>query len=455
MNGKNTTSIDRPLFLTVAFQLLAGMAFVYASMTNGPAQDSVPGNSELSIYMLDVIVAVGLAIVTYRLTSSARLKMIPHLSILAAVALMVLTVLPRVGHEQYGSKLWLNAGPWAIYVYPPVVLLVVVYFSDIFARFRRGDSSLKYFNLKISGLCLLLFALAIAQRDIQGAWMVLSPVLLMCAVAGARWLALGIATCFALGFGYLLGSSVYRRAHVFRFLDPFGSDSPQNFSQLAQSLSVIGGGDVNGVGLGTGLAMAAPLPDAQGNFIYATIVEQTGVLGACLLLVSSLVILWRGVRIAQCLLNAEQHFEGLMVSGLIGWIGLSTITHVAITLGLWPGSHSPYPLLSYGEGVGSMYLCAYLMAFAIVLKLGGEAPAKRAVKAGGNPDAMRSPAFLTGAALLVFLGGITVQKALLNPFLDAQYQSLGVCVQQGTPLAPEHRANNSCIEASAKPGSRS
>lgn len=452
MNGKNTTGIDWPLLLTVALLLLTGIAFVYASMTNELARSLVHENNQLWTYMLDVVVAVGLAIVTYRFTSAARLKMTPHLSILVAVALMVLTVLPGIGHAQYGSKLWLNAGPWAIYVYPPVLLLVVVYFSDILARFRRGDSSLRYFILKVVGLCLLLFVLAIAQLDIQSAWMVLSVVLLMCTVAGARWLASGIATCCALGFGYLAASSVYRRAHLFGFLDPFGSDSPQDFSQLARSLSVMGGGDATGVGLGRGLALAAPLPDAHGNFIFATIVEQTGALGACLLLLSSLLILWRCASIARALLNAEQHFEGLMVSGLIGWIGLSTISHVAITLGLWPGSHSPYPLLSYSEGVGAMYLCAYLMAMAIVLKLGSEASLEATDKARFGTDTLRSPAFLAGAASLVLLGGVTVREALFSPFLDAQYKALGACVQHGARLVPEQRAHSSCSESIAKPG---
>jgi cell division protein FtsW (lipid II flippase) len=374
MINKDTKGIDWPLLLTVAWQLLASIALFYAGTASGVDRNPIKGSNPLPAHLFDVLVAVVLAIAAYRFISATLLKKYPLRFLLAAVALMVLPLLPDVGYLPNVSAIWPNAGPWAIYVYPLVLLLAVVYYSDILARYRRGDFLLTHFSLKVVGLCLLFFVLAIGQNDMLCAGVMLAVLLLMCAVAGAKLLASGIATSFALSFSYLFLTSAYRRDRLFNFFVTFDDEFGRSF-QWSRSLSVIRGGDATGVGLGNGLALSAPLPVAHGNFFYTPITEQTGVLGACLLLFTSLLILWRGITIARHLLKADRHVEGLLVSGLIGWIGLTTLTHVAITLRLSPGSRCPYPLLSCSDEGGAVFLCAYLMAFALVLKLGSEAPA--------------------------------------------------------------------------------
>jgi rod shape determining protein RodA len=118
----------------------------------------------------------------------------------------------------------------------------------------------------------------------------------------------------------------------------------------------VGSGGVAGRGFGEGTqAVHRYLPEAHTDFIFASAVEQVGLLGALAILGLYAAVFARFLR-TVCL--ARDRFGGLMVVGLgavmLGHVAFNT----AMTVGLVPVTGIPLPFLSYG---GSFLMSTYVL----------------------------------------------------------------------------------------------
>ncbi len=101
------------------------------------------------------------------------------------------------------------------------------------------------------------------------------------------------------------------------------------------------------------------LPENHTDFIFAVVGEELGFIGATVLLILYLVILWRGMRIAQ---DASDTFGMLMAVGITSMLAFHVLVNVGMTMGIMPVTGIPLPLMSYG--VSS--LTTNIMAVAIL-----------------------------------------------------------------------------------------
>ena len=81
-------------------------------------------------------------------------------------------------------------------------------------------------------------------------------------------------------------------------MDPWADPLGDGF-QIIQSLIAVGTGGVFGKGLMNGVQKLFYLPEPHTDFIYAVISEETGLIGATLVLLCFCVIAWRGLRTAM------------------------------------------------------------------------------------------------------------------------------------------------------------
>src|SRR5437867_9717414 len=103
----------------------------------------------------------------------------------------------------------------------------------------------------------------------------------------------------------------YRRDRIEVFLNPW-SDARGAGYQIIQSLIAVGTGGVSGVGLMEGRQKLFYLPYPYSDFIFAVIGEELGLLGALLVLLAFVVLLWRGLRAAW---NAPDPFGMFLPPG--------------------------------------------------------------------------------------------------------------------------------------------
>jgi cell division protein FtsW len=145
-----------------------------------------------------------------------------------------------------------------------------------------------------------------------------------------------VAGALALAVGQRMGTAVSR---IKAFMDP--KEIP---FQLEQSYIAIATGGVLGKGPGNSTQRNF-LPHPYSDFVYATILEEYGMIGGVLILFLFLVLLYRGMITVA---NSERAFGGLLSAGLSFALVIQALINMAVSVGLGPITGLPLPLLSMG-----------------------------------------------------------------------------------------------------------
>ncbi|MBN8696631.1 MAG: FtsW/RodA/SpoVE family cell cycle protein [Bacteroidetes bacterium] len=120
-------------------------------------------------------------------------------------------------------------------------------------------------------------------------------------------------------------------------------DSESNF-QAEQAKIAIATGGVIGKGPGNSIQRNF-LPQASSDFIYAIVIEEWGLISAVLIVFLYLVLLFRGIRIAN---KSERTFGSLLAVGLTFSLVFQAMINMAVAVNLFPVTGQPLPLISMG-----------------------------------------------------------------------------------------------------------
>ena len=141
-------------------------------------------------------------------------------------------------------------------------------------------------------------------------------------------------------------------------VDPLGSGY-----HIIQSEIAIGSGQLFGKGLFEGTQSQLDfLPENHTDFIFAVVGEELGFVGAAFLLIMYLILLWRGIKIAQ---DASDTFGMLLAVGITSMLVFHVLVNIGMTMGIMPVTGIPLPLMSYG--ISS--LTTNIMSIAILLNV--------------------------------------------------------------------------------------
>jgi len=100
-----------------------------------------------------------------------------------------------------------------------------------------------------------------------------------------------------------------------------------------------------GVGIGKGVTKLTGLPLPHSDSIFAVIGEETGVLGALLLVLMYLLVLWRSLLISK---NASDELGRLLAAGLGFWVTTEALMNMGVIVGLLPAAGNSLPFISAG-----------------------------------------------------------------------------------------------------------
>ena len=263
--------------------------------------------------------------------------------------LLIVVLVPGVGHEVNGSTRWIRIGIMNLQVSEPARLCFLMYLAGYLVR--RNKSLREEFTgflrpmIVLSCACVLL----LAEPDFGAAIVLLSTALVMMFVAGARirdFLVFFVAAVMAMVA--LALASPYRMQRVTGFLDPWADPFNSGF-QLTQSLIAIGRGEWFGVGLGSSVQKLFYLPEAHTDFVFAVYAEEFGLLGSLVLIALFLALLWRVFKLAMRAADAERFFEAYVAIGLGTWLGIQAFINIGVNMGLLPTKGLTLPLISYGR----------------------------------------------------------------------------------------------------------
>lgn len=120
-------------------------------------------------------------------------------------------------------------------------------------------------------------------------------------------------------------------------------DSESNFQAEQAKIAIATGGIV---GKGPGNSMQRNfLPQASSDFIFAIVIEEWGLISAIIIVFLYVVLLFRGVRIAN---KSERTFGSLLAIGLTFSLVFQAMVNMAVAVNLFPVTGQPLPLVSMG-----------------------------------------------------------------------------------------------------------
>lgn len=176
-------------------------------------------------------------------------------------------------------------------------------------------------------LCIGIIMMFVGGTDIK--WFVLSGVALVCAIIVVV---------------LIPGAISYASSRFAYWIDPF-SDATGLGYQTIQSLYAIGSGGLMGVGIGNSRQKHLYLPEPHNDFIFSVVCEELGFIGAVLIILLFVLLIWRGFVIAM---RCRDRFGSMITVGLITQVGIQTILNIAVVSNTIPNTGISLPFFSYG-----------------------------------------------------------------------------------------------------------
>lgn len=276
------------------------------------------------------------------------------LPFLGASFLLLIVVLTPLGISVNGAQRWLGFGGFQFQPSEVAKLALVIFLAkslpenrDLLQKFWSGF----FVYLVIIGL---IAGIILLEPHMSGAMIVCLVGAIMMFISGAkvRHFLYMLAPALAGVFGLIL-IEPYRMKRFTTFLDPF-SDMLGDGFQIVQSLYAIGSGGLFGLGLGQSRQKFLYLPEPQNDFIFSIICEELGFIGALLVVVLFVALIWKGIQIA---IKAPDTFSSMLVTGITSLIAVQVILNIAVVTSSMPATGIPLPFFSYG-GTSLMILLA-------------------------------------------------------------------------------------------------
>lgn len=265
-----------------------------------------------------------------------------------SLALVWAVFLPGIGVSAGGASRWLSAGGFTVQPSELLKITLPLYLaawlsSSYYKKEKQGKppADLMPF-LFILGLVAVPLIL---QPDISTLFIILATGVALYILSGRPLRAIGAIGALMLGSAALLVKiAPYRLQRLSSFLNP-GQDPLGAGYHVQQALLAIGSGGIFGRGLGFSREKLFFLPEPMGDAVFSVFAEEAGFVGAALLVVLFIILIWRGLFIARRL---PDPFTRYFAAGLIIWIGIQAFLNIAGNIALAPLVGVTLPLISYG-----------------------------------------------------------------------------------------------------------
>ena len=337
---------DRWLLVLALALALVGLVMVYSSSAILGITRYQDPNHFLTRQLVRVVLGLAVLLACARLKLRWLERFAPWLLGGAVGMLMVLEV---AGHVSHGAERWLRVGFLSIQPTDLARLATVVFLAWWLKRNPPAETGFARGLLVPLGVTGAVAGLILLQPNLSSAALLGATGMLMLFVAGTRLTHLAIPLAGGVAAAAVaLATHPYMLGRVRTFVGSWAGGVPDARGagwQLDQSLIAIGSGGWLGRGLGGGHQKYLFLPEAHTDFIFSIVAEETGFIGATLLLVLIALLLWRGMRAAA---RASDPFAHLLAAGLTLQIGLYAIANLAVATGLAPTTGLPLPFVSYG-----------------------------------------------------------------------------------------------------------
>jgi rod shape determining protein RodA len=276
--------------------------------------------------------------------------------------LLILLVVP-LGTEIRGSKRWIELGFFNFQPSELGKIALVVFLAGFVAdRGRRVEWRT---TLAVAGLAAVPVLLVFDQPDFGTALIYCAATAGVLFLGGAPWRHLAVlavlAGLVAAALLWFLPSSgmevlePYQRDRLIGFFNPDADPTGTTYN-VNQSITAVGSGGLDGRGVANATQTKFNyLPEHNTDFIFSSLAEQRGFLGAAVLLLLYAVVVWRGIKVVAV---APDLFTATVAGTIVFALLFQVFINIGMTIGIAPITGIPLPLVSYG---GSSMITTLLM----------------------------------------------------------------------------------------------
>lgn len=359
-----------PIILPIVSALNGiGLAMIYRIHLAAPDR-TPPARTQLVWMTIGVVLFVA---VLAGLRDHRRLQAFTYTSGLSAIVLLLLPLVPGIGREIHGARIWVHLGPMSFQPGEVAKVLLVIAFAGYLVVHRDAlalaGRRVLFVDLPrgrdlgpILAMWLLSLAILVFQNDLGSSLLFFGIFLVMLYIATERpgWLVVGT-LLFAAGaaFSFRFVGHVSDRVDV--WLDPFHEARGY---QIVQGLYGMAWGGLTGRGLGQGSPQITPF--GYSDFIASSIGEELGLTGLMAVIVLYGILVERGLRTS---LICRDNFGKLVAAGLAVVFALQVFVVVGGVTRLIPLTGLTTPFLSYG---GSSLVANWVIV-ALLLRVSDQA----------------------------------------------------------------------------------
>ena len=288
--------------------------------------------------------------------------------LLISLMLLVLVLIPGIGHSVNGSRRWLGLGPIGVQVSELVKLFVVLYLAGYMQRREREVQQHISGLIKPLILLALICGLLLMEPDFGATVVIMATALGMLFLGGVqlRYFIL-LFIVVAVGLGFIAVSESYRLMRLTTFLHPWNTQFGSGY-QLTQSLIAFGRGGFVGVGLGNSVQKLFYLPEAHTDFLFAVLAEELGLIGELVVIGLFTLLISRIFYLGKLAMDNKHKFAAYVAWGFGLWYGFQTMINIGVNAGILPTKGLTLPFMSYG---GSS-LIVNCLALGILFRIGYE-----------------------------------------------------------------------------------
>ena len=299
---------------------------------------------------------------------SHYIRICGYIGLLISIGMLLLTY-AGMGVTINGATRWLRIGGIVFQPSELAKLTLIIVVADLLSRIKNKDDEKKYFFivLGITGfVCLLILFNNLSTTLLLGGIVFL--LFFLARVHIKYWGSVFLITVALLVGGYFMVKEVYVKpgrqieaslmqraitwvnrvdAMVEEFKAPGDSKQSleENYQRTIAKVAIAHGG-ASPVGVLPGNSTERDfLPQAFADYIFAIIVEESGLIGSCLLMLLYLSILFR-----SCLISSKyaDYSAMLMVMGLALMLTCQALVSMMVSVGIGPVTGQPLPLISRG-----------------------------------------------------------------------------------------------------------
>ena len=393
MAGKRKTSrfwilgnkgLDTNLIVITMFLIVFGLIMVY-SASYYKCSISKAFNYDSMHFLKNQALMSGAGLLAMLAVSNVNYHFwkkawVVRLAVGLSILLTLILLIPALSITANGATRWVKFGPISFQVAEPVKIAVIITTAWLIDKFGAQEIKWKNFTLNHWVATAIIAAPGIGLAGFLGVISSNMSSALIIAIIGCvmyfawhpkSWEFYVVAVLGVLAIAALIyfisqqtvvdAEEGFRLTRIRAWLDPYSYESDKSYQSL-QALYAIGSGGLFGKGLGNSIQKLGAIPEPYNDFIFAIVCEELGVMGASLLILMFIYLLYRIYTVAQ---KAEDLFGRMLATGVFAHIALQVVLNIAVVTGAMPNTGVTLPFISYG-GTATVFL---LVELGIVLNV--------------------------------------------------------------------------------------